>query len=260
MIIKPKRRHIKLIIVIGVILFIICSLALAVILSQRSAAPRNPNKTVSKNAQSSQPASDAKTSTVFDKSQYSTTDPNSMWVVVNKQHPLHPIDYALSDLVTVGGGTVSKKIAPALSTLIADAKASAVNLHVISGYRSYSYQVNLYNSYVTSDGQAKADTYSARPGYSEHQTGLAVDVGGAHGCDMQQCFGLMPEGLWLATNAAKYGFIIRYTTQNQAITGYEAEPWHLRYVGTELAAEMKKQNIDSLETFFTISGGSVYSR
>ena len=180
MVIKPKRRHLKQILTIGLVLFIVCSFVLAVVVSNRSAAPPNPHKTGQKKVMSTAlSANDTKQSTTFNKSQYSTTDPSSIWVVVNKQHPLSPIDYAPSDLTTANGGTVSKKIAPSLSALVADAKAGGTSLHIISGYRSYSYQVNLYNSYVASDGQAKADTYSARPGYSEHQTGLAVDLGGA---------------------------------------------------------------------------------
>ena len=105
----------------------------------------------------------------------------------------------------------------------------------------------------------EADQQSARPGYSEHQTGFAADVGPvSQNCALQQCFGDTPEGKWLAANAYKYGFIIRYAADDQDITGYEAEPWHIRYVGTELSTQMHTTGIKTLEQFFNVPGGAVY--
>ena len=102
----------------------------------------------------------------------------------------------------------------------------------ISGYRSYSQQASLYDSYVRQYGQATADTIAARPGYSEHQTGLAMDIGNASGiCALQACFATMPAGKRAADHAAEHGFIIRYPAGSEATTGYTYEPWHLRYVG-----------------------------
>jgi D-alanyl-D-alanine carboxypeptidase len=122
-----------------------------------------------------------------------------------------------------------------------------------SGYRSYDYQVGLYNGYVKSQGQATADTQSARPGYSEHQTGLAVDIEPASKkCELDACFADTPEGKWLVANAYKYGFILRYTQDKTAVTGYAYEPWHFRYVGTPLATEMHNQNVATLEEFFNL--------
>jgi D-alanyl-D-alanine carboxypeptidase len=108
----------------------------------------------------------------------------------------------------------------------------------------------LYNGYVAKDGQAAADRYSAKPGTSEHQTGLAMDVCLANsGCSLEQAFGDTPAGKWVAANAHKYGFIVRYLPGKDAITGYEYEPWHLRYVGIELATELQRNN-KTMEEFF----------
>jgi D-alanyl-D-alanine carboxypeptidase len=144
--------------------------------------------------------------------------------------------------------------------MVSAAKASGLSLNLQSGYRSYQFQASLYNSYVVRDGQAVADRESARPGYSEHQTGLAADLGGISvpSCNVAACFGTTIEGEWLAAHAYEYGFIIRYTTVKEAITGYENEPWHVRYIGTLLAGEMHHQGITTLEEFFNSTGGQSY--
>ena len=205
----------------------------------------------------------------FDKSQYSLSDPASNWVVVNKQHPLSPKDYTPTDLVfpavslRVPGHESMQLRQSTASALVAMFKAAAtegVDLTLSSGYRSYTYQVGLYGGYVKAQGQATADTQSARPGYSEHQTGLAADVEPAdRSCELQACFGETPAGKWLSTHAFEYGFIIRYLDGKQDITGYEPEPWHLRFVGSDLANEMHRTNTSTLEEFFGVSGGKVYS-
>ncbi|MGH7241192.1 MAG: M15 family metallopeptidase [Candidatus Saccharimonadales bacterium] len=210
-----------------------------------------------------------KSGSTFDKHLYSTTDPTSIWVVVNKQHSLNPKDYVPKDLVFPNvplrvPGNESMQLrqvtATAMEEMFAAAKKDGIELMLSSGYRSYTYQVNLYNGYVASQGQATADTQSARPGYSEHQTGLAADVEPASkNCEVEECFGDTPEGTWVAANAYKYGFIVRYTTGNESVTGYEPEPWHIRYVGTELSNELHRTNTTTLEQFFGIKGGTVYN-
>ena len=121
-----------------------------------------------------------------------------------------------------------------------------------SGYRSYDYQTELYNNYVAREGQVAADTYSARPGYSEHQTGLAFDILDSHGNLLDG-----PEYSdaihWLHTHAHEYGFIIRFQPGKEAITGYQAEAWHLRYVGDKATAIY--QSGLSLEEYYGVSGG-----
>ena len=128
-----------------------------------------------------------------------------------------------------------------IEKLISDAKNDGMNIRVISAYRSYSYQENLYNNYVKSDGVALADTYSARPGYSEHQTGLVVDVTRAF--DNFNNFENSEEYNWMLNNAHNYGFILRYPKDKENITTYSFEAWHYRYVGVELAKKIKASNL-----------------
>lgn len=204
----------------------------------------------------------------FDKTKYSTSNPTSIWVVVNKPRPLNPPDYVPPDLVMpavplrVPGNEsmqVRKVTADALATMFAAARRDNVVLMLSSGYRSYSYQVNLYNGYVASQGQAAADQASARPGHSEHQTGLAADIEPAdRQCEIETCFATTLAGQWLAVNAWKYGFIIRYPADKVAITGYEYEPWHVRYVGVDLSTEMHNSGVETLEEFFGLPGGPNY--
>ncbi len=169
--------------------------------------------------------------------------------VVNKRRPLNPLQYVPPNLVSPGvktraGGTIRADVAPALQQLFAAAVVAGHDPMFSSGYRSYSTQSSVYNSYVAQDGQAAADTYSARPGYSEHQTGLAADICNASNCILEESFGSTPFGQWLAANAHTYGFTIRYKQGKQHITGYTYEPWHLRYVGTDLAANLRDQTME----------------
>lgn len=206
---------------------------------------------------------------IFNKRQHSLDDPASIWVVVNKRQPLQPKTYAPDDLVTpnvplrlTNGDAEMKMRKPAgdaLEQLFAAAQKDGLKLKISSGYRSYSFQVNLYNHYVSVQGKAVADTQSARPGYSEHQTGLAVDVEPAsRKCEVEECFGTTPEGQWIAANAYKYGFILRYPKDMQNITGYIYEPWHIRYVGTALSTEMHQRNTATLEQFFSLGNAPDY--
>lgn len=135
----------------------------------------------------------------------------------------------------------------ALQQLFADAKTEGLNLFVRSGFRSYSTQKNLYNNYVKRDGQAAADRYSARPGHSEHQTGLAFDINKAN-----SSFAGSPEANWLAANCYKYGFIIRYPEGKESITGYIYEPWHIRYLGVETATAVYNSGL-CLEEYLGIT-------
>lgn len=194
----------------------------------------------------------------FNKSLYSVTEPTSMWVVANKKRPLQPLSYTPSDLVSVGNGQqMRQEAADALVKLLQAAKSISLIITPLSGYRSYNTQVAVYGNEVKNFGQAVADTESARPGHSEHQTGLAIDVGGG-GCGIENCFGETLEGKWLAMHAYEYGFIIRYTAEKQDITGYRAEPWHIRYIGTVLSMEMHNQNTVTLEEFFDLGAAASY--
>jgi D-alanyl-D-alanine carboxypeptidase len=194
----------------------------------------------------------------FDKTKFSNDEPASIWVVANKQRPLSPKTYIPSDLVGVGGGQqLRTEAATALKSLIAGAKTENLIISPLSGYRSYSTQVTVYGNEVKNYGQAVADSESARPGYSEHQTGLAIDVGGG-GCGIEDCFGNTAQGKWVAANAYKYGFIIRYISGKESVTGYRPEPWHIRYVGIELANEMHERGVQTLEEFFGLPNAPNY--
>lgn len=204
----------------------------------------------------------------FDKSRYSLSAPESIWVVVNKLRPLEPKTYQPADLTTPNvplrvPGNESMRLrkvpAEALETMFAAAKGEDINLMLSSGHRSYSYQTTLYSSYVNKYGQAEADKESARPGHSEHQTGLAVDVCNADKpCDLEESFGSSRAGKWVAANAHKYGFIIRYPQGKSDVTGYVYEPWHLRYVGEELATEINRLN-STMEEFFGLKPAPDYA-
>ena len=139
----------------------------------------------------------------------------------------------------------------AFAELQRGAAKEGVSIWLLSGYRSYSRQQRLYNNYAARDGKAAADTYSARPGHSEHQTGLAMDVN-----SLSSSFANTKEGRWLAANAHKYGFVIRYPSGKQSATGFIYEPWHIRYLGKELAAAVYASG-QCLEEFFGIT--SVYA-
>jgi D-alanyl-D-alanine carboxypeptidase len=114
-----------------------------------------------------------------------------------------------------------------------------IEIKMTTAYRSYDFQEILYNNYVSQSGAEEADRFSAKPGQSEHQTGLAVDVSSSSvGYELTDAFGDTSEGKWLAQHAHEYGFILRYPDGKEAITGYMYEPWHLRYVGLFVANEI----------------------
>lgn len=161
-------------------------------------------------------------------------------LVVNKKHPI-PSSYAPGENKTAGRQ---------VRKLIQDMQSLGYHISdSYSGYRSYSYQKKLYTNYVKRNGQKKADTFSARPGYSEHQTGLAFDLKHTNGTLVET----KNEIKWIAENAHKYGFIVRYTSSKQSITGFIGEPWHLRYIGDE-ATQIYQSGL-SLEEYLEVEGG-----
>ncbi|MBF4461524.1 MULTISPECIES: M15 family metallopeptidase [unclassified Rathayibacter] len=202
----------------------------------------------------------------FDLSAHSIDDPASIWVVVNKLRSLDPADYAPADLVFPDVSYVNRQpmrqaTADALVPLFAAASSEAgLSLAVQSAYRSYETQVSVYAGWVSSRGQAGADATSARPGHSEHQTGWAVDVTGASGtCALEICWGDTPEGRWVDANAYRFGFLVRYLADTTPITGYESEPYHLRFVGTELTRYLHDSGITTLERAFGLPDAPDYA-
>ena len=128
---------------------------------------------------------------------------------------------------------LDKDVMKAFDLMKSDARSIGLNIYIASGYRSYSYQERLYNNYTMVSGVDGADTYSARAGHSEHQTGLCFDLN-----TVDAYFAYTDEGKWVNNNAHLYGFIIRYPKGKESITGYQYESWHLRYVGVELAGKL----------------------
>lgn len=192
----------------------------------------------------------------FDRAAHSIDDPTSIWVVVDKLRPLNPQDYEPDDLVDVPvehtwDPLLRQEASDAVVAMFqAAADEAGLALASNSAYRSYSAQEEVY------DGD---DLTTARPGFSEHQTGLAIDIGAASGeCSLATCFADTPEGIWLRDNAWRFGFILRYPADQTPVTGYEFEPWHYRYVGVELATEMRETGIPTLEQFFQLPAAPEY--
>ena len=162
------------------------------------------------------------------------------------------------DDVLIGGTTVHDANPAALAALRAEAAGAGLDVVVWSAYRSFDYQLNLFADAVARFGVQDAEQRSARPGYSEHQTGLAVDVGGG-GCDIERCFGDTAEGRWVVTQAHRFGWLVRYPAGSEGVTGYQYEPWHLRYVGPDLATDMHQAGIATLEERFGLPPAPGYA-
>lgn len=168
------------------------------------------------------------------------------YIIVNKYYKV-PDDYRPHDLKSFDGQLLREETGNAYKKMREDALKQGLNIRVVSGYRTVEYQKKLYNRYLSGDTRENVDRYSARPGYSEHHTGMAMDIFGSQ--DGLRNFENTPEYPWVRDNCYKYGFIIRYLAETEDITGYEAEPWHLRYVGIKVSTEMKEKNIKSFEEY-----------
>lgn len=195
----------------------------------------------------------------LDKIQYEDIIParnlNTPKVLVNKYYYLEK-DYIPKDLETISsmyalsGMRLVKEAKIAFESLSKAASKEDLKIIAMSSYRSYEYQVDLYNRYAKQDGKEKADTYSGRPGHSEHQTGLAVDV--YNGKTDYTNFEKTKEFKWMNSHAHEYGFILRFPKEKENETGYEYESWHYRYVGEEIATYIKENNISFEEYYATI--------
>jgi D-alanyl-D-alanine carboxypeptidase len=181
--------------------------------------------------------------------------PGSLWWLVNRDRPL-PDGYVPPDLVTpnvllkpdTGATQVTATTGAAFEAMLADAAVAGFQLQLNSGYRSYEQQQMLYDRFVQDYGADVAAQRVAPPGTSEHQTGLAADVG-LVGLPDDQLFGDTEASVWVTTNAHRFGFVIRYPPDKAHITGYDNEPWHLRYVGVELATELQASGLTMEEHF-----------
>lgn len=190
------------------------------------------------------------------------SDTSSYLVVANKKHKL-PSGYEPSDLsvpnvpMNYAGTSLRYTAARALERMFAAARNAGVTLILGSGYRSESYQRTLYNGYVARYGTATADTISSRPGYSDHQTGLAADISDHNGATyLTQSMENTVEGIWLRNHAHEYGFIMRYPKGKDSVTGYSYEPWHFRYVGVDYATKIYNVGVwYTFEEYFGVEGG-----
>lgn len=211
--------------------------------------PRESTNTVNTSASPVSLRPTASTSTAMK----TVTQPEAIDVLVNKQNKL-PEKYTPADLVyadvrftfkeKIEKRKMRKEAAAALKQMFAAADQDHVPLAGVSAYRSHARQKAIFEAYVRRDGEAKARTYSAYPGTSEHETGLAIDVSGSNGrCAATGCFAGTKEAKWLAQHASSYGFIIRYPKGKESITGYTYEPWHLRYVGKTIAGEITSKQL-----------------
>lgn len=190
------------------------------------------------------------------------TDPDSYGVLVNRTYLLSkdyiPADLMVPDIPFSFTGTyeksyMRKQAAKSLERLFANAAKKGYQLKGVSAYRSYDRQKQIYNNNVRNRGTAKTDKVSAVPGSSEHQTGLSIDVScNSVNCELEKSFGKTPEGKWLKSNCHKYGFIIRYPKNKSKITGYSYEPWHIRYVGKNLAKHLYENKL-TLEEYYQIT-------
>ena len=187
------------------------------------------------------------------------SSPDSLTILINKTFSL-PKDYVPSDLIIPNipfsftnyseKKWMRKEAAIALEGLFKDASEDRLTLFGVSGYRSYARQLAIYSQSLEKNGYEHASQYSAMPGHSEHQSGLAMDVStiSIHN-RLDVVFRATPEGRWLEKNSWKYGYIIRYPEDKSHITGYAYEPWHIRYVGIDLAKELTEKNI-TLEEYY----------
>lgn len=186
----------------------------------------------------------------LDKEKYkfdvAVSDCNNLYVIVNKYFKL-PEDYCPPDLVEVDGSLMREAVAEAYVKMRDTAQKEGFSIRVTSAYRSIEDQHKLYNKFLLNDSAEVVDETCARPCYSEHHTGLAVDVEGSikGGRNISKT----PEAAWVKENCHKFGFILRYLPEIVEITGYASEPWHLRYIGIEASNDMKEKNIKSFEEY-----------
>jgi D-alanyl-D-alanine carboxypeptidase len=193
----------------------------------------------------------------------------SEWVVVNKLRPLSPLDFEPNVREVKSSEALDNSRGLELRDVAARAlEQMAVEMHfqgagqmfVNSAYRSFEYQEGLFVDKVAQYGEAEALVRSAKAGHSEHQTGLAVDVSvPAQGCAIMQCFGDTVAGKWIAEHSWKFGYIVRYERDTTSVTGYTYEPWHLRYVGLEIAKMYAENGIQTLEEFWGFPAAESYS-
>ena len=257
-----RRRVMRNRIIFGAIVLLIL---LGIIFSIRGCAKHHQAKVKAKQEaqqkKSTDPAEEARKKAVKAAKKREnplTEDTGDILMIVNKEYGLSE-EYKPNDLTkvehcdfSVGSDEchqLKKEPAEAIEEMFAAAREDGYEIIMRTGYRSYGYQAALYESYKEQDGEKAADKYSARPGSSEHQSGLCCDVG-IEGKDLNAFEGT-DEAKWIADNSWKYGFVVRYPQDKEDITGYMYEAWHIRYVGKEAAKYMHEKNL-TLEEYLEL--------
>ena len=233
-----------------------CALTLAA--SAGSAGAATPSATSSPSATPTEsPTSSPTASPGASASPFDVDSASSLTVVVNKIRPLKPVKYHPA---AFGSFNLAKPASDALVKMrAAMAKAGAGDLVLASGYRGYFTQKSIYARNLVRLGTKGAQRLTAMPGYSEHQTGLAADLAATgQGCRIYVCFAETKAGKWLAKNSWQFGFILRYPNGATKITGYQYEPWHFRFVGTELAKAMHLAKATVLESYLNLPAAPDY--
>ncbi|MBS7021349.1 MAG: M15 family metallopeptidase [Firmicutes bacterium] len=225
-------------IIILIIILIVGILGYLYITKEKDTKIDIPKK---ENIETPTPTASKKTEEVIDDNGYGKEIKGPTYIkgilIVNKTYSL-PADFASGN---------DPEALEALHQLQKDAEKAGHSIPLISGYRSHERQIELYNRYVARDGKDAADTYSARPGHSEHETGLTFDIG-----SVDDNYGETNAGIWLASHCHEYGFILRYPKGKEKITKYQYEPWHVRYVGKQAATEIYSKNL-TLEEYLGIA-------
>jgi len=195
---------------------------------------------------------------------YDITSASSLTVVVTKHRPLDPVSFEPADLVAVSavpGGAAQQmrtEAAAAMTRMSEAANAAGAPFRILTAYRSYDFQQGVYGSAARASGVAAADRRVARPGYSEHQTGLTADINDVPANKLKQTFGASAAGTWVREHAHEYGFIVSYPEGSEAVTGYVYEPWHIRYVGAVVSGDMHDIGVETLQQYFDVEASPSY--
>ncbi len=258
-----RRRRVTVVVALSALAALALGIVWSVVSNSRAGDQANepqPSQTPhTEPGLATEPDAAAERSPAFD-----VDSPDSITVVVNKQRPISPNDWVPNDLVLPEGiannwgDELRAPAAAALQEMYASAAADGLPFIITSGFRDYDRQAALFDGYAESDGVDAAETYSARPGHSEHQTGLAVDLTDGGECSLEECFGDTQTGQWLREHAWQFGFILRYDQGEEAVVGYSYEPWHFRYVGTDVSTAMHEHGVTNLEDYLGLPAAPGY--
>ena len=247
---KARKKKIKAFILI--VILITLGIAFAFYMMNSNLEPdiednNNDNTNVNDNNNNSD---NTNNQNVISEPSYANAKPTDLTrgnlILVNKENFL-PRDFVPSNLTNIAANhgrslRIKTEVYEAFKKMFAAAELEGLNLYIVSAYRSWSNQNSIFNNFVARDGVEAAETYSARPGHSEHQTGLAIDIVAGEGGQMRAFVNTM-EYSWLVANAHKYGFILRYPNGKTHITGFIYEPWHWRFLGVEMANRVRNSNL-----------------